>query len=263
MTVSIDPQKFIAAPGSNVDLSAHPTRSPIFKNKAAARKYSKTQAELVAQHAHRLYANKDKALLIVLQGMDSSGKDGTTSAIFARTPPLNVRVHAFGKPTATELAQDYLWRIHEACPPRGNIAVFNRSHYEDVLVVKVRGLAPSGAIEKRYQQINDFERHLSENGTTILKFMLNMSHAVQGKRLQERIDMPRKRWKHNLGDFDDRKLWPQFMDAYQVMLKRTSTAHAPWHIIPSDSRSVRGAIITAITAQTLAGLAPEYPEITL
>ena len=149
--------------------------------------------------------------------MDTSGKDGTTSAIFHRTPPLNVRVEAFKAPSKRELSQDYLWRIHNVCPRKGEIVVFNRSHYEDVLIVKVKNYISADVAEQRYDQINQFEKHLVENGTTILKFMLNISHAVQGERLRDRLEVPRKRWKFNPGDLEDRALWPDFMNAYETM----------------------------------------------
>jgi len=196
----------------------------------------------------------------VLQGMDTSGKDGTTSALFARTPPLNVNVAAFKAPTKTELAHDYLWRIHNVMPQKGQITVFNRSHYEDVLVVKVRNFAPAAAVEQRYAQINNFEKHMTENGTRILKFMLHISHETQGERLRDRLERPDKRWKFNPNDLEDRALWPDFMGAYETMVQRTSTDHAPWHIVPSDQRATRNAIITQIVRQTLEQMNPTYPD---
>lgn len=252
---------FLAAPNSTFDLSAWPTRHDAqFDDKKAARAAIKDNAKTISELAHKLYGEADRSLLIVLQGMDTSGKDGTTSALFHRTPPLNVNVAAFKSPTKTELSHDYLWRVHQVCPAKGQITVFNRSQYEDVLVVKVRQFADAATIEQRYRQINDFERHLTENGTTILKFMLHISHETQGERLRDRLINPDKRWKFNPGDLEDRKLWPQFMDAYETMVQRTSTAHAPWHIIPSDSRSARGAIITRIVRERLEAMAPAYPD---
>ena len=252
--------KFIAADGAKFDLSKCPTRVDIFDGKNEARAAIKDNAKAIAPLAHQLYGEADRSLLIVLQGMDTSGKDGTTAAIFHRTPPLNVKVASFKAPSKIELAQDYLWRIHKVCPGKGQITVFNRSHYEDVLVVKVRGFASPEAVERRYEQINNFERHLAQNGTKVLKFMLHISNETQGERLQERLDVPRKRWKFNPGDLDDRALWPDFMDAYETMVQRTSTAHAPWHIIPSDSRSTRGAIISGIVKDTLEAMNPQYPD---
>jgi len=252
--------QFIAKPGTSFNLSACPTRVDIFGGKKNARAAIKDNAKAIAPLAHKLYGEAERSLLIVLQGMDTSGKDGTTAAIFHRTPPLNVTVAGFKAPSKTELAHDYLWRIHKVCPGKGQITVFNRSHYEDVLVVKVRGFAPADKVEQRYEQINNFERHLSENGTRVLKFMLHISKETQGERLRDRLEVPRKRWKFNPGDLDDRALWPDFMNAYETMVRRTSTDHAPWHIIPSDSRAVRGAIISAIVKDTLTAMDPQYPD---
>ena len=241
-------------------LSDHPTRVKRLDDKAALKAGLKSDAKLIQALTHKLYGEAQRSLLIVLQGMDTSGKDSTTEAIFAYTPPLNVKVAAFKAPTKTELAHDYLWRIHNVCPAKGEITVFNRSHYEDVLVVKVREFASAAAIDSRYEQINDFERHLRENGTTVLKFMLNISHEAQGERLRSRLEVPNKRWKFNPGDLDDRKLWPDFMAAYETMVQRTSTAHAPWHVVPSDSRTMRKAIITAKVRETLEAMNPQYPD---
>ena len=251
---------YLAAPGADFKLADCPTRVKIYKDKTAARAAIKENAKAISELAHRLYGEADRKLLIVLQGMDTSGKDGTTAAIFHRTPPLNVKVASFKSPSKKELAQDYLWRIHNVCPGKGEITVFNRSHYEDVLVVKVREFAPTEKVEQRYEQINNFEKHLTENGTTILKFMLHISHETQGERLRDRLEEPRKRWKFNPGDLEDRKLWPDFMNAYETMVQRTSTEHAPWHIIPSDSRSTRGAIISGIVKDKLEAMNPEYPD---
>ncbi len=250
-----------ATPGEAFDLSTRPTRVDIFENKAAAKDAAKNDAQDIQDLAHRLYAEADRKLLIVLQGMDTSGKDGTTEAIFARTPPLNVNVAAFKKPTKQELAHDFLWRVHNVVPGAGQITVFNRSHYEDVLVVKVREFASAETIEQRYDQINAFEKLLVESGTTILKCMLHISHETQGERLRERLEEPHKRWKFNPGDLDDRALWPDFMDAYETAVQRTSTPYAPWYIIPSDSRSTRKAIVTDLVRQTLSAMKPAYPDL--
>lgn len=251
---------FLATPSEAFDLSACPTRLDIFESKADAREFTKDNAKAISDLSHRLYGEAARSLIIVLQGMDTSGKDGTTSALFERTPPLNITVASFKAPSKTELAHDYLWRVHNVCPKKGQITVFNRSHYEDVLVVKVREFASPEAIEQRYEQINNFEKHLAENGTLILKFMLHISHETQGKRLRERLEEPRKYWKFNPSDLDDRALWPDFMQAYETMVSRTSTAHAPWHIIPSDSRSTRNAIITRIVREHLESMDPQYAD---
>ncbi len=241
-------------------LAEHATRVDVFKDKSEAKAGLKSDAKRIRDLAHKLYGESERSLLIVLQGMDTSGKDSTTEAIFAYTPPLNVKVAAFKAPSKKELAQDYLWRIHNVCPGKGQITVFNRSHYEDVLVGKVRKFASAEAVEQRYEQINDFERHLSENGTTVLKFMLNISHEAQGERLRDRLIVPGKRWKFNPGDLEDRKLWPDFMKAYEAMVQRTSTPHAPWYVIPSDNRTTRKAIITAKVRETLEAMNPAYPD---
>jgi len=251
---------YVATPGDNFVLADHPTRVDVFPDRAAAQMAIKDNAKAISDLAHRLYGEADRKLLIVLQGMDTSGKDGTTSAILHRTPPLNVKVASFKAPTKTELAHDFLWRVHNVVPGKGEITVFNRSHYEDVLVVKVRNFASAETVEQRYAQINDFERLLVESGTTVLKFMLHISYETQGERLRDRLVNPDKRWKFNPGDLEDRALWPDFMDAYETMVQRTSTEHAPWHIIPSDSRRTRGAIISGIVRQTLETMDPHYPD---
>ncbi len=251
---------YTATSKTKFKLANRPTRIDIFADKKAAKNSIKQDAKAIADLSHKLYAQNKQSLLIVLQGMDTSGKDGTVSAMFSRTPPLNLHVAAFKAPSKRELAHDYLWRVHDVCPGKGQITVFNRSHYEDVLVVKVRKFAEAKAVNKRYRQINDFEQHLTENGTTILKFMLNISHETQGQRLADRLVEPHKFWKFNPGDLEDRLMWKKYMKAYEIMVKRTSTKHAPWHIIPSDNRATRGAIISSIVRQTLENMNPEYPD---
>jgi PPK2 family polyphosphate:nucleotide phosphotransferase len=220
----------------------------------------------VAHDAHeinelqdKLFAEGKRALLVVLQGIDTSGKDGTVRAVFNDTGPLGVAVTPFGKPSEEELAHAYLWRVHAVTPKKGFIGIFNRSHYEDVLVVKVRNLAPPEKIEQRYEQINAFEKHLSENGVTILKFMLNISKDEQKLRLQQRLDEPAKRWKWNAGDLEDRKLWDEYQRAYETMLTRCSTPHAPWRIVPADKKWRRNVIVASIVRGTLENMKPDYP----
>jgi len=180
--------------------------------------------------------------------------------VFKYTSPLGVRVHPFGRPTEAEMAHDYLWRIHKLVPQKGHIGVFNRSHYEDVLVVKVRKLAPAEAIEQRYEQINQFEKHLVENGTRLLKLMLHVSKEEQGERLRERLEVPAKRWKFNPDDLEDRKLWDDYQAAYETLLQRCSTPWAPWHVVPSDSRSRRDAIAARLVRAALEDMGPKYPD---
>lgn len=233
----------------------------LFSDREAAEARLAQDVAAINELQDRLWAERRRALLVVLQGMDTSGKDGTVRGVFNATGPLGVFVTPFGRPTETELAQDYIWRVHKAVPPRGAIGIFNRSHYEDVLVAKVRKLAPSSEIEKRYGQINAFEKHLVENGVTILKFMLNISKDEQKERLQERLDDPKKRWKWNAGDLEDRKLWSDYMDAYAIALKRCSTEHATWRIVPADRKWRRNAIVAAIVRGTLEEMDPHYPTV--
>jgi PPK2 family polyphosphate:nucleotide phosphotransferase len=180
--------------------------------------------------------------------------------VFNRTGPLGVSVTAFRRPSEEELAHDFIWRVHKVCPRRGTIGIFNRSHYEDVLVARVRGLAPSATIEQRYEQINAFEQMLTENGTTILKFMLHISKEEQRERLLARLEEPESRWKFDPGDLDDRRHWDDYQAAYETMLERCSTPHAPWHVIPADRKWVRNALVAAIVRAKLEAMDPQYPE---
>ena len=207
-----------------------------------------------------LYAESKHALLIVLQATDTGGKDSTIRKVFGPVDPLGVRATSFKAPSSLERSHDYLWRVHQAVPPKGMIGIFNRSHYEDVLIVKVRELAPKKAIEQRYDQINDFERHLSENDVTILKFYLHISKKEQKERLQARLDDPRKHWKFNPGDLKERDLWDDYRDAYEIALSRCSRPHAPWFVIPADRKWYRNAVISRIIRCTMEDLDLRYPE---
>jgi PPK2 family polyphosphate:nucleotide phosphotransferase len=180
--------------------------------------------------------------------------------VFNETGPLGVSVTAFKRPSEEELAHDFLWRAHIACPRRGTIGIFNRSHYEDVLVGRVKKLAPGDEIERRYDEINGFEKMLAENGTAILKFMLHISQEEQRQRLQDRLDEPKSRWKFNPGDLEDRKLWGEFQKAYEVALARCSTQHAPWIVVPADRKWARNCIVAAIVRETLERMDPKYPK---
>jgi PPK2 family polyphosphate:nucleotide phosphotransferase len=232
----------------------------VFPDKAAAEESCASCAQAINDLQDRLWAERKRALLVVLQGIDTSGKDGTVRGVFNACGPLGVNVTSFGRPSEEELAHDYLWRVHMALPKRGVIGVFNRSHYEDVLVAKVRNLAPAEVIEQRYAQINAFEKHLSENGITVLKFMLHISKAEQRERLQERLDQPEKNWKFNAGDLEDRALWDAYQDAYDAALTRCSTEHAPWRVVPADKKWRRNAIIAAIVRGALEEMNPAYPR---
>jgi PPK2 family polyphosphate:nucleotide phosphotransferase len=248
-------------PGAKAPLKGRDTvGAELFPEKEKAEAALKENAKAIDALQDRLFAEGARALLVVLQGIDTSGKDGTVRGVFNQCGPLGVNVTAFGRPSEEDLAHDYLWRVHAATPKKGMIGVFNRSHYEDVLVVKVRKLAPAKAVEQRYDQINAFEKHLTENGVTLLKFMLHISKGEQGKRLQERLDEPEKNWKFNAGDLEDRKLWKQYEAAYETALERCSTAHAPWRVVPADKKWRRNAIISAVVRGTLEQMNPRYPK---
>jgi PPK2 family polyphosphate:nucleotide phosphotransferase len=210
------------------------------------------QKLLHAEHKHKL--------LVVLQGMDTSGKDGTIRHVFRGVNPKGVRVASFGVPTPVEIDHDYLWRIHRHTPGKGDIAVFNRSHYEDVLVVRVHELVPKDVWSRRYRHINDFERMLADEGTTILKFFLHIDLREQKERLQARLDEPHKRWKFRQGDLEERKLWPQYTEAYEEVLNRTSTEWAPWYIIPANRKWYRNLLVGSIIVKTLRDLDMKYPQ---
>lgn len=251
----------IAPPGQPFKLSARDSGDrSLFADKKQARISLRKDAAVIDELQDKLYANGDRALLVVLQGMDTSGKSGVIRNVFAMTSPLGLQVEAFKAPSKTELAHDYLWRIHEAVPRKGRIGIFDRSHYEDVLVVKVRNFAAPEAIEQRYDQINAFEKHLTENKVKILKFMLNVGYEEQGIRLKERITEVHKRWKFNPADLEDRELWPEFMEAYETMVQRCSTDHAPWYIVPSDSRTRRNAMIARIIRDELEKMDLTWPD---
>lgn len=205
------------------------------------------------------YADKRHKLLVILQGSDTSGKDGTLRGVFGRMSPLGVRTVGWKAPTEEERAHDYLWRIHQAMPGAGEIMIFNRSHYEDVLVPPVNGWITPAQTAQRYRQINDFERLLSENGTVILKFMLHISFKEQGERLQERFDDPAKQWKFSLGDLAVRKQWDSYQQAYDDLLQATSTPWAPWTVVPADSKTHRNLMIATLVRHTLQQLDLRYP----
>ncbi len=205
------------------------------------------------------YAAKRHKLLIVLQGTDTSGKDGTLRGVFSRMSPLGVHTTAWKAPNEDERAHDYLWRIHQKMPGAGEIMIFNRSHYEDVLVPPGNGWITPAQTAQRYQQINDFERMLSENGTLVLKFMLHISQKEQGARLQERIDDPSKRWKFSMGDLEVRKQWKQYQQAYADILNATSTPWAPWTVVPADSKTHRNLMIATLLRRAMQQLDLHYP----
>lgn len=207
-----------------------------------------------------LYAEGKHRLLVVLQGMDTSGKDGTIKHVFHNVNPLGVKVANFKRPNDTELAHDYLWRIHEHTPSLGHVTIFNRSHYEDVLIVRVHNLVPKHQWTRRYQHICDFERMLTDEGTIVRKFFLHISKDEQKARLEERLQNPKKQWKFEHGDIDERKLWDEYQAAYEAALAETSTDAAPWYIVPADRKWYRNLVISQTLIDTLESLKMSYPE---
>jgi PPK2 family polyphosphate:nucleotide phosphotransferase len=215
--------------------------------------------ERLDQLQRLLHAEGKRSLLVVLQGRDASGKDGTLRKVFGPLDPLGVTATSFKAPTEEELRHDFLWRIHRAVPGRGRIGVFNRSHYEDVLVVRVRRLVSESIWKPRYEQINRFERILVENDTVMLKFVLHISREEQRERLQERLHDPEKYWKFNAGDLVERELWEEYTEAYREMLARTSTEAAPWYVVPADSKRVRDVLVARTIVETLERMNPKWP----
>jgi PPK2 family polyphosphate:nucleotide phosphotransferase len=228
-------------------------------NKAKAKKSVEEDRERIDTLQEKLYAEAKQSLLIVLQATDTGGKDGTIDAVFEGVNPQGCRVVSFKAPTEEELAHDFLWRVHQHTPPRGMITIFNRSHYEDVLVVRVKDLIPDVVWRERYQSINDFEKLLWLNGTKILKFFLHISKAEQKERLQARLDDSAKHWKFNKGDLTERQLWDQYQTAYEDAISFCSTPYAPWYVIPANKKWYRNTVISRIIADTLEGMNPQYP----
>lgn len=255
-------KRYIVKPGAAMSLEGwRPNDTSAFpkgKKRASVRlkeltgKLETLQELLYAEHSHKL--------LIILQGMDSSGKDGAIRHVFEGVNPQGVRVASFKAPTAVELDHDYFWRVHKETPAKGEIVIFNRSYYEDVLIVRVHNLVPPDVWKPRYGHINDFEKMLTDEGTTILKFYLHIDQAEQRKRLQERLDEPRKRWKFSQADVEERKLWDSYRAAYEEALARTSTERAPWRVIPANHSWYRNLVVAEIIVETLENLRMRYPE---
>ncbi len=219
------------------------------------------QLDRLAELQDRLWAEAKHSVLVILQGIDAAGKDGTIKKVMTAFNPQGCPVTSFKVPSEEELAHDYLWRVHKAVPRRGEVGIFNRSHYEDVLIVRVHELGPRGVWRKRYDEINEFERHLAANGTTILKFFLSISKDEQRERFQARYDDPTKRWKFSMGDLKERERWNDYQAAFDDALSKTSTDVAPWYVIPADRKWFRNLAVATILADTMAGLKPAYPPV--
>ncbi|HET6174452.1 MAG TPA: polyphosphate kinase 2 family protein [Gaiellales bacterium] len=250
------------APGSKVNLKDHPPDARLgLRDEKTARERTAKRAERMAELAAMLMAEHQRAVLVVLQGMDASGKDGTIKHCLGGLNPMSVRVAGFKAPNSAELAHDFLWRVHQVVPQRGEIGIFNRSHYEDVLVVRVENLVPKQVWKQRYGSINNFEQHLANEGTTVVKLFLHISEEEQAKRFRARIADPAKNWKFSPDDLAKRANWNEYMTAYRAVLERTSTSTAPWHIVPADHKWVRDAVVAEVLTQTLEGLDLKWPEL--
>jgi PPK2 family polyphosphate:nucleotide phosphotransferase len=255
-------ERFVIAPGTRCDLRAIDPRSigGVEDRKDAGRRIPDLQRS-IGELQRRLFAERRRSLLVVLQGMDTSGKDGSIRHAFAALSPSSTRVTAFGRPTADELAHDFLWRIRRALPDAGQIGIFNRSHYEDVVVVRVHELVPPSVWGERYGAIDAFERELfEERATTVLKVFLHISELEQRERLLARLDDPRKRWKFNPGDLDDRARWDDFQLAWTDAIERCSSPEAPWFVVPADRKWYRNWAVSALLEETLRAMDPRYPE---
>jgi len=228
-------------------------------HKKAQRDIAKHQDELFELH-ERLFAEHKRSLLVVLQGMDTSGKDGTVTHVVRNFNPQGVLITAFKQPTPEEKRHGFLWRIRKRLPTAGEIGIFNRSHYEDVLIARVHNLAKAPLIERRYGQINDFERQLVRGGTTVVKLCLHISYAEQRKRLMDRLRDPDKHWKFSEHDIDERAFWDDYMSAYGLAVTRCSTQWAPWYVVPADDKVYRNWAVTRILLETLRLMDPQYPR---
>jgi PPK2 family polyphosphate:nucleotide phosphotransferase len=257
----MDLKHFQVTPGSRVKLADYETdgKKQIDESKEEGIEKMKELSDELDQLQEILYAQHQHKLLIVFQAMDTAGKDGTTRSVFEGVNPQGVRVVSYKAPTVIELDHDYLWRVHANVPAKGEIVVFNRSHYEDVLVVRVHQLVPEEVWKRRYRHINEFERMLAEEGVTILKFFLHIDLETQKERLLERINTPEKQWKFNPADIDERKLWPDYMKAYEEALSETSTEWAPWYVVPGDHNWIRNFVVSSAIVKTLKGLNLKYP----
>lgn len=240
---SIDAADVSAAPGA----------------KEQTRSATEPLAQRLADLQEVLWARRDAKVLVILQGIDTSGKGGTVEHVFGAVNPVGLRVTSFKAPTAPELDRDYLWRIHQHVPAAGEIGVFDRSHYEDVLAVRVDGLVPEARWRRRFDHINAFEEMLTDEGTTIVKIFLHISKQEQGERLQARLDDPAKHWKFRTGDLDARRRWDDYEDAFSEAISRTSTASAPWHVIPADRKWYRNWAVATIMVSVLEGLGLSWP----
>lgn len=255
------PNSHQLSPGQSFYINDLPTDGNIFLpvREEAENRFKNLRKEII-ELQRRLYAEGQQKLLVILQAMDAGGKDSTIRKVFKGVNPQGVAVHSFKVPSKEELAHDFLWRVHEHVPAKGMIGVFNRSHYEDVLVVRVHDIVPESVWRPRYAHINNFEKLLAETGTRILKFYLHISKNEQKERFQDRLDVPEKNWKFSIDDLKKRGYWDDYMAAYQEMLVQTTTDYAPWYVIPANQKWYRNFAIANVIASTLKELNPQYPS---
>jgi len=249
--------------GVTVDLNQIPTREnesfPI--NQKEGKEHLGGLLKEIDELQNRLYAESKNRLLVILQAMDTGGKDGVIRNVFAPMDPQGIRVASFKRPSEVELAHDYLWRIHQHVPGNGEAVIFNRSHYEDIVAVRVRNILPEERWSKRFEHINQFEKMLADEGTTILKIFLHISKDEQKERLQARLDDAGKNWKFNPGDLEDRAHWSTFMTVYSDVIGKTNTVQNPWHIVPADRKWYRDFVVASILVEKLKGLDMQYPKV--
>jgi len=251
---------YLIEPGKKFKISAQkPDDTGDFKDKEEAHQKVEANLKKLISLQDKLYAGAEKAILIVFQAMDGGGKDGAISHVFSGVNPQGCTVTSFKVPSHQELAHDYLWRIHAAAPARGMIGIFNRSHYESVLVERVKKIAPKEVWSRRYDQINSFEKLLCDEGTTILKFFLNISWEEQKRRMEKRLADPHKNWKFDPEDLKNRERWGDYMDAYEDAIQKCSTEHAPWYVVPADHKWFRNWLISDLLVRTLEKMDPKYP----
>jgi PPK2 family polyphosphate:nucleotide phosphotransferase len=256
-----DSDRFRVAPGAPLRIADHDPAdtSGAPGDKKATKKALDGLSDELAGLQERLYAESGQALLVVLQAMDAGGKDGTIKHVFSGVNPQGVRVTSFKQPTAEELAHDFLWRVHANAPRHGYIGIFNRSHYEDVLIARVHGLVDESVWRGRYRHINHFEALLHDAGTRVVKLFLHISREEQADRLRKRLENPEKRWKFQRGDLAERERWDDYVAAYEEAIARTSTAHAPWYVIPGDHKWFRNWAVSRVVIETLADMDPQFP----
>ncbi len=248
-------------PGSSPQIAMRDARDGLgLESKDVARQSLGVLRDRLSELQERLYAEGTRAVLVVLQGLDASGKDGVIRAVFTGVNPLGIRTASFGVPTETELAHDYLWRIHAELPPRGTIGVFNRSHYEDVVAVRMHALAPEEVWRRRPAHIRAWEEMLSDEGTAIVKVFLNVSREEQRVRFQERLDDPTKRWKFRMGDLDVRERFDDYVAAWEEVISETSTDRAPWYVAPADRNWVKSTAVATLVVDLLERLDPQLPQ---